>query len=98
MGRKSMPHPGDKIHIPLDEETAIRAFFQVKPTKDMPRPGASKTESKPKQHWVEKGSKAACGAVVASPKKRNAKITCRSCLALLARERLRKEQQAIRNG
>jgi hypothetical protein len=34
--------PGDKIDIPLDEKTAVKAFFKIKPTKDMPRPGAAK--------------------------------------------------------
>jgi hypothetical protein len=37
-----MPHPGDKVHIPLDETEALRLFGKVKPTKDMPRPGAAK--------------------------------------------------------
>jgi hypothetical protein len=37
----------DNIRIPLPEDTAIRAFFQVKPTADMPRPGANpKTKKK----------------------------------------------------
>lgn len=36
-----MPHPGDKIHIPLPEDEAIRLALKVKPTKDMPRPGAA---------------------------------------------------------
>jgi hypothetical protein len=40
----NVPHPGDKIHIPLDEKTAIKAFFKVKPTKDMPRSGATKSK------------------------------------------------------
>jgi hypothetical protein len=37
-----MPHPGDKIHIPLKTDEALRLALQVKPTKDMPRPGAAK--------------------------------------------------------
>jgi len=39
-----MPHPGDKVHIPLSEDEALRALLKVKPTSDMPRPGASKTK------------------------------------------------------
>ncbi len=38
---ESMPHPGHKIHIPLPEDEALRLALQVKPTKDMPRPGAT---------------------------------------------------------
>jgi hypothetical protein len=41
-----MPRPGDKIHIPLPEEEALRLALQVKPTKDMPRPGANPTGKK----------------------------------------------------
>lgn len=41
-----MPRPGDKIHIPLPEDEAIRLFGKVKPTKDMPRPGANPTGKK----------------------------------------------------
>ena len=37
-------HPGDKIHIPLKTDEALRLALHVKPTKDMPRPGASKTK------------------------------------------------------
>ena len=35
-----MPKPGDAVHIPLREEEAIRLAFRVKPTHDMPKPGA----------------------------------------------------------
>jgi hypothetical protein len=51
MHNKNMPRPGDKIHIPLPEEEALRLALQVKPTKDMPRPGASgkKAATKPKR-------------------------------------------------
>jgi hypothetical protein len=35
-----MPHPGNKIHIPLSEREAVRLLGKVKPTADMPRPGA----------------------------------------------------------
>lgn len=38
---RDVPHPGNKIHIPLREDEALRLALQVKPTKDMPRPGAS---------------------------------------------------------
>jgi hypothetical protein len=47
-----MPHPGDKIHIPLKTDEALRLALQVKPTKDMPRPGA--TKAKPKKAAKEK--------------------------------------------
>jgi hypothetical protein len=43
-----MPHPGDKIRIPLFENEALRLFGKVKPTKDMPRPGANPTKPKKK--------------------------------------------------
>ena len=39
---KGVSHPGDKIHIPLKTDNALRALLKVKPTKDMPRPGATK--------------------------------------------------------
>jgi hypothetical protein len=41
-----VPHPGDKIHIPLSEREAVRLLGKVKPTKDMPRPGAAKKAKK----------------------------------------------------
>lgn len=41
-----MPRTADNIHIPLKEVDAIRAFFKVKPTADMPRPGANPTKKK----------------------------------------------------
>jgi hypothetical protein len=40
-----MPHPGDKVHIPLKTDDALRAFLKVKPTKDMPRPGQRRRRS-----------------------------------------------------
>jgi hypothetical protein len=52
---EGVPRPGNKIHIPLDEKTAIKAFFKVKPTKDMPRPGANPT--KPKKRRANKRTK-----------------------------------------
>jgi hypothetical protein len=39
--------PGDTIHIPLPFEQAIDAALKVKPTADMPRPGAQATKAKP---------------------------------------------------
>lgn len=41
-----VPHPGNKIHIPLPEREAVRLLGKVKPTADMPRPGASKPKAK----------------------------------------------------
>jgi hypothetical protein len=41
-----VPHPGNKIHIPLSFDEAMRGLMKVKPTKDMPRPGATKTNKK----------------------------------------------------
>jgi len=42
-----MGKPGNKIHIPLPEKEALSLLLKVKPTADMPRPGAQ--ESKPKK-------------------------------------------------
>ena len=44
-----MPHPGDNIHIPLKTDEALRLALKVKPTKDMPRPGANPTKPKMKR-------------------------------------------------
>jgi hypothetical protein len=41
-----VPHPGNKIHIPLRFEETVRGLLKVKPTKDMPRPGATKKAKK----------------------------------------------------
>ncbi len=41
-----MAKPGDTIHIPLKEPEALRGLMAVKPTADMPRPGASQTKRK----------------------------------------------------
>ena len=41
-----MPRPGDRIHIPLETDEALRLALKVKPTKDMPQPGASPTKKK----------------------------------------------------
>jgi hypothetical protein len=40
--------PKTALHIPLSEEEAIRLALRVKPTKDMPRPGAHPTGPKKK--------------------------------------------------
>ena len=45
---KSVPHPGDNVHIPLSEKEALRALLKVKPTEEMPRPGATKKTAKKK--------------------------------------------------
>jgi hypothetical protein len=37
------------IRIPLKTDEAIALISRVKPTKDMPRPGAQATEAKPKK-------------------------------------------------
>jgi len=44
-----MPRPGDKIKIPLSAREAVRLLGKVKPTADMPRPGASKAKPKAKK-------------------------------------------------
>jgi hypothetical protein len=44
-----MARPGDTIHIPLKTEDAILAFMKVKPTADMPRPGANPMKAKRKR-------------------------------------------------
>lgn len=41
-----MPKPGDTIHIPLREAEAVALLGRVKPTADMPRPGANPTKAK----------------------------------------------------
>jgi hypothetical protein len=44
-----VPHPGDKIKIPLPFEETVRGLLKVKPTKDMPRPGAHPIKAKKKR-------------------------------------------------
>lgn len=41
----------NNIHIPLPEDEALRLFAKVKPTEEMPRPGATgkKAVTKPKK-------------------------------------------------
>jgi len=43
--------PGNKIRIPLPEKKALELLLKVKPTADMPRPGAhpSKKSAKGKR-------------------------------------------------
>jgi hypothetical protein len=51
-----MPHPGNKIHIPLPEREAVRLLGKVKPTADMPRPGAQATKPNKKRARKRKGN------------------------------------------
>jgi len=44
-----VPRPGDNIHIPLKTDEAISLLLRVKPTADMPRPGANPTKAKKKR-------------------------------------------------
>ena len=44
-----MSRTADNIRIPIPEEAAIRAFFKVKPTADMPRPGAHPKKKRAKR-------------------------------------------------
>jgi hypothetical protein len=44
-----MAKPGDNIHIPLKTDEALRLLLKVKPTAEMPRPGASPTAKSPKR-------------------------------------------------
>lgn len=51
---EGVPRPGNKIHIPLSENEAVRLLGKVKPTKDMPGPGASPTKAKIKRKKTRK--------------------------------------------
>lgn len=44
-----MPKPSDAVRIPLSTDEAIRIAFRVKPTADMPKPGAHATGPKKKR-------------------------------------------------
>jgi hypothetical protein len=44
-----MSRTADNIRIPLKTEDAILAFMKVKPTADMPRPGANPMKAKRKR-------------------------------------------------
>lgn len=46
---EGVAYPGNKIHIPLSEREAVQLLGKVKPTADMPRPGASPTKAKKKR-------------------------------------------------
>jgi hypothetical protein len=52
-----MPKPGDNIHIPLPERDALAGLLRVKPTADMPRPGAqamtAKRKAKPRKKLIK---------------------------------------------
>jgi hypothetical protein len=50
-----MPKPGDTIRIPLSEKDALRGLMAVKPTADMPRPGANPTGKKKSAKKIKKG-------------------------------------------
>ena len=52
-----MPKQGDTIHIPLSEARAVALLGRVKPTADMPRPGAHPTKAKRKAR-AKRGRKA----------------------------------------
>jgi hypothetical protein len=45
----------DPIRIPLSEREALRLALQVKPTKEMPRPGATKAAQKKKAAPKKRG-------------------------------------------
>ncbi len=53
-----MAKPATNIHIPLTESEAVSLLLRVKPTKDMPRPGASKIKPMPKPSKKQKQEKA----------------------------------------
>jgi len=44
-----VPRTADNIHIPLKTNEAISLLLRVKPTADMPRPGANPTKAKKKR-------------------------------------------------
>jgi hypothetical protein len=47
LGRiRNMARPGNTLHIPLSEKEALSGLLKVKPTEDMPRPGANPIERK----------------------------------------------------
>jgi hypothetical protein len=52
-----MGRPGDTIRIPLEEEEAIRLALRVKPTKNMPHPGAHPIGPKKKRRTKAKLAK-----------------------------------------
>jgi hypothetical protein len=42
----TMARAGNNLHIPLSTDKAIGLLLRVKPTEDMPRPGAHPTKSR----------------------------------------------------
>jgi hypothetical protein len=51
-----MARPGETLHIPLKEKEAIAGLLKVKPTEEMPRPGANPTERKKRKGRKSKAS------------------------------------------
>jgi hypothetical protein len=49
-----MAKPGDAIHIPLNERDVLVGLLAVKPTAEMPRPGANPMTRKPKKKRAKK--------------------------------------------
>lgn len=43
---RSVPKPGDNVHIPLPEREALAGLLKVKPTANMPRPSTHKPMKK----------------------------------------------------
>jgi len=41
-----MARPGNTVHVPLKTDDFVSLLVRVKPTADMPRPGAHPTKSK----------------------------------------------------
>ena len=52
-----MARQGDTIHIPLSEARSVALLGKVKPTEDMPRPGAHATKAKRKKRAKPAGGK-----------------------------------------
>jgi hypothetical protein len=50
---KAVSRTADTVHIPLPEAEALRLMLKVKPTAEMPRPGANATG--PKKKRAKKG-------------------------------------------
>lgn len=51
----AVAHHESNIRIPLPENEALRLLGKVKPTAEMPRPGAQATKAKPKRKRGKKG-------------------------------------------
>lgn len=52
---EGVPRPGNNVKIPLPFREALRGLLKVKPTDDMPRPGAHPTAPKKKRTTKHKG-------------------------------------------